>query len=150
MLNYTHSSSVITIIAHNSVEWKKQGIYQIDGFSYSVRKIDNNNNIDLSSKKAIYNELYYYYFNVEPGAYEIKMTTNKKSVSLDFLMVYDGSLEDLFQFDSIVIKNAGDKINITDLSHAFYFCPYLKSIDLTIFDMSGVTNFRGIFIIAKV
>ena len=149
IINYMHLSSVITIIANNSVNssgGKTLGIHKIDECLYSVRKIGINNDISLTSAKTMYSALDYYYFNVEPGTYEIKITTDKKLVSLDNLIL--GKRDDLnifCPFDSIVVINSGDKINITDLSYAFDFCQHLESIDLSMLDMSGVSNFRGIF-----
>ena len=77
-------------------------------------------------------------YGLTTGTYEIYITTDEKSLSLNnFISGYS--------FDSVVIKNSGDKINITDLSYAFKDCNYLKSIDLSKFDISGVTNFYRTF-----
>ena len=70
--------------------------------------------------------------------YEIKITTNKKVLSLNGLI---GSV----CFDSIMIENSGDNINITDFSWAFYGCSRLKTVNLNNFDISEVTSFRYIF-----
>ena len=132
LLNFIHSSSVITITATNSVQGR-QYINIMDSYTISIRRIGNN-------KVTLTDYNYYYDVNVEPGTYEINITTDKKSLSLSMLLGGD-----FCNFDSIVIKNPGDKITITDLSYAFWNCVNLKSIDFTELDMSGVIYFQGIF-----
>ena len=134
LLNYIHSSSVITITT-NTITDINQSIIIKDNCSLSVRKIDNNSIISLTHNN--YNQ---YYFKVEyPGSYEINITTDEKSLS------FPGLLSECCIFDSIVIKNSGDKINITDLSYTFSNCNVIHSIDLSQLDMSGVTTFNSIF-----
>ena len=131
--------SDIIITAHNSVEGKEQRIRIIDGCRINIKKSDNNIILSQGESKLYGGIFYYYYFSIKPGTYEITITTNKNQVSLVNLLRVE-----YCHFDSIAIKNKG-KITITDLSHVFYDCKYLKSIDLSMLDMSTFTNFTYIF-----
>ena len=146
LLNYAKSSSVITT-AHYSVGGT-QSIIKIEGGSYNIKKIGNNDPISLEQKsKSLSNgEIYdYFTFYAEPGStYEIEITVNKQSVSLEYFLFFFESNH----ADSIIIKNYGD-ITITDLSYAFYYCSDLTSIDLSMLDISGVTSFLHIFYYCK-
>ena len=145
LINIVHSNSVITILANNS---NSMGNYMIaldkvNKGSISIRKIDNPSKSISFTYEGDYitcsDDYKCNLFENEPGMYEIKITTNEKALSLS------GLIGSYCNFDSVIIENSGDKINITDLSLAFSNCPKLKTVDLTNFDLSEVTNFRYIF-----
>ena len=81
----------------------------------------------------------------------IKEVTEESLEGLSLIMKdYDNvSLEYCFEscekLEQIVFPPTFGKISVTSMSHMFYTCKRLRSLDLSEFDTSGVTSMSGMF-----
>ena len=135
-INFTNLSTIITIIFTTSFNPKTITLAD-QGFRNSEIEISitaNGEPIEIGN-----NILYNLQFYSNPGLIEIIITTNKNFLTVNNMFFSQN------YFESIIMKTSGSTTKVIDMSSIFNGCSSLKSVDLTDFDISGVTSFYQSF-----